>query len=296
MTVSIEAAATYRCEHASALEPAPAAALDRRREQIAQASLRAVACCWFVVVALGQMIFVIYIAGFYGRTAARGEYDLWNQIAPKYPFHVPGEWFLNLVFGLHVIFAALITAAGLLQLIPAIRRRAPRFHRWVGRTYLGAAVVMAAGGLIMVWVRGAPGDFSQHVAISLNAMIILACAGIALHHARARRIDLHRRWALRLFLAVSGVWFFRVGLMFWIVINRGPAGFDPSTFSGPFLTALAFAVYVVLPLGVLEGCLRAQRSRSAGAQYAMAGCLALLTLAMAVGIAAAAAIMWLPRL
>jgi hypothetical protein len=256
--------------------------------------LRASAVCWFAVAAIGQLVFAAYVAGLYGRAAVAGQLERWNQVMPH--GYVPGEGFFNLVLGVHLAFAIVITVGGLLQLIPAIRRAAPAFHRWTGRAYLLAAVLMSVGGLIMVWGRGAAGDFPQHVAISLNALLILGCAAIAWRHARARRIEPHRHWALRLFVAVSGVWFFRVGLMAWIVANRGPAGFDAKTFSGPFLTTLAFAVYVVAPLGVLELYLRAQRSRRAPAEYAMAGALFVLTLAMAGGVAAATALMWLPQL
>lgn len=257
-------------------------------------SLRAAAAFWFAVAALGQLIFATYIAGFYGRSIVTGQPQRWNQVMPH--GYVAGDTYSNLVLGLHLAFAFVITVGGLLQLIPALRRRVPALHRWTGRAYLVAAAIMSLGGLSMVWGRGAVGDLSQHVAISLNALLILGCAATAWRHARARRVDLHRRWALRLFLAVSGVWFFRVGLMAWIVVNQGPAGFDEKTFAGPFLTALAFSVYVVLPLGVLELYFRAQRSGRPRAQYAMAGGLALLTLLMGVGIAAATAFMWLPNL
>ena len=147
----------------------------------------------------------------------------------------------------------------------------------------------------MIWTRKTSGDMSQHVAISLNALLILVFAGMALRHAMARQFDMHRRWALRLFLAVSGGWFFRIGLMFWIVANQGPVGFDPKTFTGPFLTFLSFAQYLV-PLGVLQLYFYAQQRRSPGGQVAMAAGLLVLTLAMMGGIAAAAAIIWLPHI
>lgn len=267
--------------------PSPA---QRRSARV----LRGAAVFWFAVAALGQLVFAAYVAGLYGRATATGHPELWNQVMPH--GYVAGDTFFNLVLGLHLSFAFVITVGGLLQLVPAIRRAVPAFHRWTGRAYLLAAALMSLGGLVMVWGRGAVGDLPQHVAISLNALLILGCAAIAWRHARARRVELHRRWALRLFLAVSGVWFFRIGLMAWIVVNRGPAGFDAKTFSGPFLTALAFAVYVVVPLGVLELYLRAQRSRRAAAEYPMAAALFALTLVTAVGIAAATALMWLPRL
>lgn len=260
----------------------------------AVASLRAAAVFWFVVVAFGQLLFAGYVAGFYGRAAWRGHPELWNKALPH--GYVAGDGLFNLVLGLHLAFAFVITVGGLLQLAPTIRHALPAFHRWTGRAYLLAAAIASVGGLVMVWGRGAVGDLSQHIAISINALLILGCAAVGWKHARARRIDLHRRWALRLFLCVSGVWFFRVGLMFWIVVNRGPAGFDPNTFSGPFLTALAIGAYVVMPLSMLELYFGAQCSRFAASKFAMAGGLALLTLMMAVGVAAAAAFMWLPRL
>lgn len=249
---------------------------------------------WFAVAAIGQLIFAAYVAGLYGRATVTGQPELWNKVMPH--GYVAGDTFFNFVLGLHLSFAFVITVGGLLQLLPPIRRALPAFHRWTGRAYLFAAALMSVGGLVMVWGRGAVGDLSQHVAISLNALLILGCAAMAWRHARARRYDLHRPWALRLFLAVSGVWFFRVGLMFWIVVNQGPVGFDPKSFSGPALTVLAFAVYAIGPLGLLELYLRAQKSRSGRLQYAAAVVFALVTLVMGVGVTAAAAFMWLPRL
>lgn len=269
---------------------------DRRPRDargLADRALRIAAAGWLGVAVLGQLLFAIYVMGFYGRTAAQGRPDLWNQVLPH--GYVRGDTFLNLVLAMHLLFAALIMLAGAVQLLPPIRRRWPGVHRWNGRTYLLLAASAAIGGLIMVWGRNTVGDLSQHLAISVNALLILGFAGIAWRHARARRFDAHRRWALRLFLAVSAVWFFRVGLMFWLMVNQRPVGFDPHTFTGPFLTFLSFASYG-LPLGVLELYLRTQRRRSPRGQWAMATGLAVLTLATTVGIGGAFAMMWLPHL
>jgi hypothetical protein len=131
--------------------------------------------------------------------------------------------------------------------------------------------------------------------MALNTAFVIAFATLAWRAARARRFDAHRRWALRLYLVVGGVWFFRIGLMAWIVANRGPAGFDPKSFTGPALTALAFGQTLV-PLAILEAWLRARASRSAPARLAAAGLVGAATLATAFGVAAATALMWLPRL
>lgn len=268
-------------------------AIDRRRERQADTALRRSGVAWFVVAVIGQLLFASYIAGFYGRATLLGRPDWWNKVMPH--GYVAGDAFGNIVVGLHLLFAVVIILGGALQLLSQVRRRWPRFHRWNGRVYLGAAAVMSLGGLVMVWRRGTVGDLSQHIAISINALCILGCAGMALYHAIARRIDAHRRWALRLFLVVSGVWFFRVGLMFWIVANQGPAGFDADTFTGPFLTFLAFAQYLV-PLAVLEAYFHVRDRAGVAARFAMAGAMCVLTLATAGGIAAATALMWLPRL
>lgn len=289
MNASIPVAA-----HPAAPPRLSADAIARRRENAAQRALRIAAVSWFVVVALGQLVFATYVAGFYGRVTAAGTPERWNEVMPR--GYVAGDAVFNLVLGLHLAFAFVITVGGLLQLIPAIRRTRPALHRWTGRIYLVAAAIMAGGGLAMVWVRGgAAGDLSQQLAISVNALLILGCAAMAWRQARAGRVDRHRAWALRLFVAVSGVWFFRIGLMAWIVANRGPAGFDPKTFSGPFLSVLAVAVYVA-PVGIVELYLRAQRSCRDAAKTALTCALALLTSITAIGIAAATAFMWLPHL
>jgi hypothetical protein len=219
--------------------------------------------------------------------------ETWNRVL--HVGYVPGDTLGNLVLVSHLMFAVVVTVGGALQLLPQIRRLWPRFHRWNGRVYLLSTAIASIGGLIMVWTRKTGGDLSQDLAISINALLILGFAGMALRHALARQFDVHRRWALRLFLAVSGVWFFRVGLMFWIVVNHGPVGFDPNTFTGPFITFLSFAQYLV-PLGLLQLYFHAQECGNARGRFAMAGSLVILTLAMTGGIAAAAAIMWLPHL
>lgn len=267
----------------------------RSWDSFAVRALRVVAAFWLSVTVAGQALFAIYVLGFYGRAALQGRPELWNKVLT--PGYVPGDTAGNLALAAHLLCAVVVTLGGALQLMPAIRRRWPRFHRWNGRVFMICATVASTAGLWMVWTRSTPGmgDWTQDVGISLSGLLNLAFAGLALRYALARQFDVHRRWAMRLFLTVNSGWFFRIGLMLWIIANRGPAGFDPKTFTGPFLTFLSFADYL-LPLAVLEAYLRAQRSCRAGVQIAMASGLGILTLAMTGGIAAAAAILWLPHL
>ena len=258
----------------------------------ANSMLKAAATCWFVVAGLGQLMFVAYLFGFYGRTAILGQFEVWNQVFPR--SHVAGDPVHNTVVAMHLAFAALITAGGLLQLMTGVRRWFPRFHRWNGRVYLVSSFVMGVGGLAMVWTGTSVGDLSQQIAISINALLIMLCAVMVLRHALARRFALHRRWALRLFLVVSGVWFFRIGLTFWIMVNHGPVGFDPNTFTGPALTTIAFGQYL-LPLAILQLYFYTQDRGGSRGRIAMTGGLIASTLVTAVGIVAASMMLWLPN-
>lgn len=256
-------------------------------------ALKAAAAFWFTVTAVGQSIFILYILGFYGRAIAGGQPELVNKVLPR--GYVAGDTAGNTALALHIVFAVAIIGGGLLQLLPGLRSAAPRLHRWNGRVYVTLAVVSSLAGLLMMLTRGTVGGPAMHAGMTVDALLVLAFAYLAVREARARRFDSHRRWALRLFMAVSAVWFFRVGLMGWLVINGKPVGFDPVSFRGPFLDVLAFAQYL-LPLAVLELYLRAQASRNALAQGAVAGLLVLATAAMGAGVFGAAMGMWLPRL
>ena len=266
----------------------PADANSRSRTALGWA-----ARAWFLVAVAGQLVFLAYVLGFYGAAAWSGDFARWNKVMPR--GLVAGDSAGNAVLMAHLFFTVVILLGGLLQLLPALRRAAPRLHRWVGRTYIASALVLSLGGLFMVWTRGEPVQLGQHLGISLNALLILLFAGLALRAARARQFDAHRRWALRLWFAVLGVWFFRLGLTLWILIHQAPVGFDVKTFSGPFLTFLSFA-QTLIPLAFLQLYFRAQRSTQVWLQGGTAAVLAMLTLMTAAGIGTASMMLWLPRL
>jgi Predicted membrane protein (DUF2306) len=250
---------------------------------------------WLAVALLGQGLFAAYVAGYYGGAAARGEPQRLNRVMPH--AWTEGQAFDNGVLWAHLLFAVVLVAAGAFQLWPRLRQRWPAVHRWNGRAFVVSATVLATGGLWLVWVRGGvAGDLSQHLAISVNAALTLGCAAMAVRAARRRQFDRHRVWALRLLAAASGVWLFRIGLMAWLGLWRSPVGFDPASFSGPFLTALAWAMYALLPLPILEAVLRARRGVSPAPKVAAAVGLGALTLLAAFGIAMAVAGMWAPKL
>lgn len=258
----------------------------------ADKALKAAAIFWFLAAVIGQWVFVYYIAAHYGGTAVQGDFEAFNKTTIA--GHVAGDAVGNLVFAAHVLLAATITFGGTLQLVPQIRARAIGFHRWNGRVFLVTAFAMALGGLYLVWIRDSTTSMLGSVSISLNAALIMICAAMTLRYALARDIDTHRRWALRTFLMVNGVWFLRVGLFAWIILNRGPVGVGENL-DGPFGIFLGFACYL-LPLGVLELYLRTQDRAGAFGKFAMAGGLFVLTALMAVGIFGAFMFRWRPFL
>lgn len=254
-------------------------------------AMTASAKLWFVATLAGQLIFGVYVVALYGGAAVHGNLKGWNQVMPH--GYVADDAIGNTAIGAHLFMAAVIMLGGALQLIPQIRTWAPRFHRWNGRVYLAGAVVASFSGLYMLCIRGAVGDTVQHIGTGLNGLLVLVCAAQALRHALRRDFAAHRRWALRLFLCVSGVWFFRIGLMFWIAIHGGPVGFDPESFTGPFLSVLAYAQYL-LPLAVLELYLRGRSS--AAARLAVSMMLVCCAAVTGIGVAVATMGMWLPHM
>jgi len=259
----------------------------------ARRALESSARLWFLTAVAGQWLFAAYVAVFYGGAALRGDLAHWNLVLPH--GYVEGETFGNAAVAAHLALAFIVLVGGPLQFAAGLRARLPRLHRWTGRAYLVTAMATALVGLYMVMTRGTIGDLSQHIAICLNAVLIVMFGGFAWLAALQRDFVAHRRWVLRLFLAVGGVWFFRVGFMAWVGFNGAPVGFDPQTFTGPFLTLLSFA-QTLLPLAVLELYMRAQDSEKPAARFAVAAMVVGLTVVMGFGIFVAANVIWLPRI
>jgi tetratricopeptide (TPR) repeat protein len=273
-----------------------AAAIPQSKRSLrnhADRALKAAACFWFVVAVLGQLVFAFAVASFYGLSALRGNWQQWNKSMTH--GYTPGHPMKNLVVAIHLGSAVIILLSGAIQLIPTIRHRFPSFHRWNGRVYFVTAFALSLAGLYMMWFRGTVGDLPQHLGQSLDAILIMLCSAMALRYALARDFKTHRRWALRLFMVVSASLFIRTGVFLSFVLNHGPFGFNQTTFSGPFLTFMSFAQYLV-PLAILEIYLRTQDRAGAPGRFAMAAGLFALTVVMGAGIIAITMASFLPNI
>lgn len=196
----------------------------------------------FVIIFIGQFIFALYILGLYGISGVAGDFERWNTAAPH--GYVKEDSLGNVFFAMHMALAVVITIGGPLQLIEKLRDKFREIHRISGRIYIASAFLISIAGFYLVWVKGSVGGLVGSIFISINGILIFICAFYALKKALNNQFAEHRKWAIRLFLAMSGVWFFRVSLMLWLTIHKAPVGFNPVTFQGSALTMLYVLSYI----------------------------------------------------
>ena len=264
--------------------PAPRGADGRRH-------LAAATKGWFVATVLGQLLFASFVLLYYYPPTLSGNFAAWNA-KPLITGHVAGDLAGNRQFAIHVLAAATMTLLGLVQLVPAIRARWPVAHRWSGRLFMALAALLALGGLWLVWVRGSYLTINGALAISIDALLILAFGTQAWRTARRRDFAAHRRWAQRTFIAASAVWFMRVGYIAW-GLSTGGAGIAKGM-AGPFDYVWAYATYL-LPLALLELYFRAERGTPPARKWMAAG-LWLGTAIILSGSLGAWFAMWMPYL
>lgn len=252
--------------------------------------LRRSGLVWFCIAAVGQTAFIWMILAHFGRRTLIGDFAGWND-KPLIKGYAPGDDAGNLMFAVHVLLAAVVTLSGLMQLVPALRRRAPGLHRWNGRVFLTTAVVMALGGLWLTWGRGTYLSLISAIAVSVDGILILIFGTLAWRTAVRRDFGTHQRWAMRAFLAVNGVWFLRVGLMAWAIATGG-LGMN-NTLSGPADVVLQFGAYLI-PLALFEAYWRAGRSTRPAVRLLVITAMALAAAVTALGVFGAVAFMWGP--
>ena len=206
-------------------------------------ALEAAAKLWFATAVAGLSLFLVYILGVYAPSVLFGNYEAWNRNGNLIKGFVPGDHAGNLAFAAHMALAAAVTGGGLIQLVPAVRTRWPRVHRWTGRTFLLMAALASVTGAYMTWVRQANLGIWGAIAISGDAVLILAFGALAWRTAQTRRFAQHRRWALRTFMVANAVWFLRVGFPPLGLLSLALTGSPPKIHSALFI-AWNFGCYL----------------------------------------------------
>jgi uncharacterized membrane protein len=257
----------------------------------AAGTLQAAAGLWFTVAFAGQVIFATSTALFYSMTALRGDMGAWN----KHLVHgyTAGDPVGNTALIIHILCAVLVIFSGSIQFVPAIRRRAPVWHRWNGRVYIAAAFSIAVFGLYLLMSRGSGMTPLQEAGTALLGVLVMLCAAMALRHALRRDFATHRRWAWRLYLLVCSTLFIRSGVALAAMVVAGTGAFDLSVLKGGVLTFMIYGQYIV-PLAVLELYFWTQRRGGRAAKLAMAGGLVAISLIMSAGVAAASMAFFVP--
>jgi len=119
-----------------------------------------------------------------------------------------------------------------------------------------AALFAGVGGLTFIALKGTIGGVVMDIGFGLYGILMVACAVLTYSRAKARRLEAHRAWALRLFALAIGSWLYRMDYGFWLLLADG-AGHTPD-FRGPFDMLMAFFFYVPNLL-ITEVFIRARR-------------------------------------
>ncbi len=256
------------------------------------AALRWSIYVWFALTWAGQLLFALYILAEFGsQLLVEQPVQLFKQ--PAFDGQRYSGWSQLLLLA-HVTLAAAVSAFGCLQLIPWIRKRYPQWHRWNGRLFLSVGLVGGFSGLVLTW--GADSRMSNFgaIGITLNGLLILLIAPLAWWAAVKRKFILHQRIAIHAFILVNGVWFFRLFLIGWYVVNQGSRG-NTENLDGPADIALSFACYL-LPMALAEFVYWAQRQSRSSMHLLASVLMCLANVGLLVGIAAVASVLWLPRI
>jgi hypothetical protein len=235
--------------------------MNEPRTTAAERGLGGIALNWsavalVVAVWTSAMIFGVYILIFFAGGLVTGDAARWNQSLPD--LFNPDNPVATLSIGIHFLVGGIILALGPIQLFARVREWAPRFHHWTGRLYITTTLIAAVGGLLFIALEGTLGGLPMDLGFGLFGVLMFWASIETYRHARARRIDRHRAWALRLFSLAIASWLYRMEYGFWF-LTVGELG-HTSTFDGPFDIAMSFLFY--LPnLAVVEIFLRTRGKR-----------------------------------
>ena len=224
-----------------------------------EAALKVASTALVGVVWISSAIFGAYILAYYGGAIPAGTMEQWNATLPAlYEPHTPVASF---GMGLHFFAGATLLLFGPIQLIGAVRRSAPKVHHWIGRLYALAAFAAGVGGLVFIALKGTVGGVMMNVAFAAYGVLMVLAAVQTVRHAMARRIDIHRAWAIRLFALAIGSWLYRMGYgLFFAIGGRDNPG-HTAAFDGWYDHIMNWTFFVP-PLIVAEMFIRARRSQA----------------------------------
>lgn len=190
---------------------------------------------------VGLGVFGTYII-LRGSGSTFKNFDQWHMLMAGLPMPSVSDWIANLGIGLHFASGAVLVLAWPILLSSRIRARHRTVHRWTGRVYVTAALLAGIGGLSFIFTHGAYIQ-SASIAFGIWGAVMMLSAAMAYLHARAKRFDLHRAWAIRLFAMVLGSWLFDLEIRAWKDLAGG-VGFGKGNMGGPLDYAMLYLFFV----------------------------------------------------
>ena len=189
---------------------------------------------------ISAALFGLYILAFYAAATIDGNIEKWNEGLPRlYESTTP---IATAGIGMHFAAGGIILALGCVQFLNGVRVNYPAVHRWIGRVYVLAAFLAGIGGITFILAKGTIGGMMMNVGFGIYGVCTAIAAVETYRHARARRLEIHREWAMRLFALAIGSWLYRMEYGFWFLLADG-AG-HASDFSGWFDKFMDFFFYV----------------------------------------------------
>jgi uncharacterized membrane protein len=151
----------------------------------------------------------------------------------------------------HTLFGPVALVLGLINLLPVHQPPArPRAHRFVGRVYLVASMLLGAAGLALS--LHAAGGLVSRLGFLALAVVTLGAGAIGYRHIRRGDVRRHREWMTRSYACIFGAVTLRLWLPMLIVAH-----------GGEFLPAYRWVAWLawVPNLAFAEWTIRRARSR-----------------------------------
>jgi hypothetical protein len=192
---------------------------------------------WAALVGLGIFGAYILLRAF-GATFSN--FHQWESLFSGMPLPA-SQLIASVGIGMHYFMGAVLVLAWPIIFSARIRARHRLMHRWTGRVYVSAGLLAGVGGLSFILAHHT-GSW-DHIAFAIWGGVMMLSSIMAYVHARAKRFDLHRAWAIRLFAMVLGSWIFDLECRAWEDLAGG-VGFGDGKSRGWFDYAIAYFFFV----------------------------------------------------
>jgi uncharacterized membrane protein len=142
----------------------------------------------------------------------------------------------------HIFPGLLFMVLGPLQFVRSLRSRRPKLHRWTGRVFVGAGLIIGGTALVMS-PQMAIGGATETASTMFFAIVFLLALMKGFLSIRQGKVALHREWMIRAFAIGLAVATVRpiVGMFF---ATRGITKLTPHDFFG-LAFWLGFTIHVI---------------------------------------------------